>query len=432
MKVNLFGDGPTSVRSVAVLGCLVFYLFAGTTAAEVHAANIQPRAPQSSCALPPERRILDSLLNHNHDLAHSLIESTDFSHTMIRSKSFYQAALTWSRAHRKGNNPESDRLLREAASQIKKILRKLNNQTHAQSREEVILSTGLALSHGARMLLYSGQYLTGYRFGKQGIRLLNQFRQTASPTVEENAAISLILGLYEVYISNIPDHLKYLDYLVGKPALGHASKLETGIREIELAIKQSPHFASEAARALLMETPWNLNHICRQVNLADTMVAQYANNLDFSALYQGFLLKCGFAELALKENNRALASAGLDAAVGQRVNGKSSDTESWRTLFYKGRLRALADLGRAHELAQNPISSSALRPFYLAALANALDITAQRQRAVKIYTQIMNLADAPESLRRSAKMRLRYPYTRPKPRSSQLPIELAVCPKDHN
>ena len=429
MAVTLFGRGLIALSSFAVLCFLVFYPGTGVAQSESNALDIQPQSAQSTCALPPERRILDALLNHNYDLAQSLIESTDFSHTMIRSKSFYQATVAWSRAHRKANDADSDRSLRDAASQIKRILRTLNNQTNDQPRAETMLSTGLALSHGARMLLYSGQYLAGYRFGKQGIRLLNEFRQTTSPTVEENAAISLILGLYEVYVSNIPDHLKYLDYLVGKPALGHASKLETGIREIELAAKQSPHFGSEAARALLMETPWNLNHICRQVNLAGTMAAQYTNNLDFSALYQGFLLKCGYADLALKENNRALNSVGLDKAVGQRVNGKPANNESWRTLFYKGRLRALADLGRAHELGQTAISSSTLKPFYLAALANALDITAQRSHAIEIYTQIMNLPDGPESLRRSAKMRLRYPYTRPKPRTSRSPIELAVCPK---
>ena len=170
------------------------------------------------------------------------------------------------------------------------------------------------MAHGSRILLYQEQYLTGYRLARRALRYAETFVSQYQPNLEESAALMLVQGVYMVYLANIPDQLRYSNFLIDEHP--GETNLISGMRQIETAIEYSPHFGSEAARTLLIETPWHLNEICRHLTLAQQMQSQFTGNPAFTAVFQGFLLRCGYPGEALAQNYQALAHfAGLERSM---------------------------------------------------------------------------------------------------------------------
>ncbi len=363
-----------------------------------------------SCELPIERKILDALINRDHEKASALVNGANWDGALIPSSPFYKGIVRWSRGVYFGNSDE----VNSGVSMLKKTIQKLKKAHKQRPGAQTLLSVALASAHTSRILLHRGHHLSGFRMGAQSLRYVEQYLRHPNATEYGKAASQLVLGLNQVYLNGIPNKLRYLYHLSGASINSGDISLSQGKALIKQAMVGSPHFGSEAARSLLTEVPWSKPDICQNMALAEWMAKRYPGNPGFSALSQGFSIRCGKPFQALKQNTITLQYLDQRTKSQQTEPSRTKPRGSgdWKMIFQKGRYRALADLGRVEQLAKMT-ANEALEPYRMIALANALDLKLQRNQALEIYNTVLNYPEGPKSVTRSAMLRLRHPYTSP-------------------
>lgn len=353
--------------------------------------------PETHCPAPAERQILDSLFNMAFDRAEALTETLDEQSGVIPSRGFYTALIEWARFQHKGIGPGNPGI-----SRLKEEVRALENRHERLGTPDSELAWSLAAAHASRILLNEERFIGAYNLGYPAVKRLMRLVQQEFSNAEAKFAAQLAIGIYNVYINNLPEGLKWASFLLMKP--GDA---EQGRWLIEQALANSKTLSPEAGRVLLLEFPWSLPGHCDYLELASHMTEQYPNNPDFSLARQGLLLRCGYPDEAALENRKFLVGAGSDEISG--FNPIDYDLQ-----FKLGNARVMAETGDYENLENEVSNLKELDYYYTLAKAHAYDIVGQRESAISHYHVIMDNDDAPDALKKSAEMRLTFPYTETK------------------
>ena len=152
------------------------------------------------------------------------------------------------------------------------------------------------------------------------------------------------------------------------------------------------------------------------------MVDDFPDNPDLSIARQALLLRCGHPQLALDENSRF-------QGLIEDKNIRGYYSENYSRLLKQGYQRALADTGNTGLLELNRDRES-LDHFHKYALANAMDVAGNRPAAIKVYQQLANDPEAPNSIRTSAKIRLKLPYSPPETIHGKRSLSITTCSND--
>jgi hypothetical protein len=370
-----------------------------------YAAHLDP-----GCDLPAERKFIDAVFNHDFDAARVAVNSIELEHSLIPSTPFYDALAGWVYSLQTDDvNQRKDRL-----SQLRMSVRELESFHSSKQSAGSLLAWGLAGAHTARILLFEQHVISGYYMGNRAVENLQQYTRDAASTVEGRHAARLVIGLHQIYSNAIPDELEWAEFLV-KPV----GDIDHGRELILRTLKESRYLSPEAARVLLLEVPWSTPGVCEYQELGREMTEHYPGNPDFSIALQGILLRCGRPESALVENKR-ISTAGYHSVLGRK------DID-YPDLMQLGRFRAFADTGDVESIRRETPGSDHMETFRQYALANALDISGQRNHAVAVYKSLSDDSTAPVSIRKSSKLREEFPYIAAETIDSYQSPGLMIC-----
>jgi len=348
---------------------------------------------ETGCNLPPERRFIDAVFNHDFDAARIAAKATEYEHSLIPSASFYEALVDWvSSLYDDDISHQKGRL-----SELRKSVKELKNLHSSEQSASSLLAWGLAGAHTARILLFEQHVISGYHLGNQSIENLQQYSDTKSSTTEGRQASRMAIGLHQIYSNAVPDALKWAEFLI-RPV----GDIDQGRELIELTLQDSTRLSPEAARILLLEVPWSTPGICDYLELAGEMAEHYPLNPDFSIAFQGILLRCGNPHRALKENMR-ISTVNYNPVFG-------IDRIDYPELLKLGRLRAYAETGNIDSIQQEIPVGDRFGFYQQYALSNALDISGSRNRALALYKSLSEDKSAPNSLKKSSQIRMKFPY----------------------
>ena len=344
------------------------------------------------CTYRLERSIIDAALNLETDRVETLVSELDMDRALIPSSVFYVSLANWYDAYQSDNQSKKNlaiEQLRNAFSSLRK------NRSAARSLEGD-LGIGIAAGHLARILFDSNRFLAGYRMAIIARTHLERFFSQADESHAGYPDAALLSGLFEIYTHDLKRRGTWLP-----PSFSYQGDRRKGIQLIEMAISNQSVFASEAARALLAEVPWRKPDFCRYINLVDFLGSRLDLNLDLLILRQGLLLRCGFPKRALKINQ----------SYSMKTHPPSS---RFGQLLQLARMRIFANLGKPELIASigGVYENKAVQQV---ALANALDVAGNRQKALEIYRHLANSRDADKSIRTVAEVRQRYPFRSPMP-----------------
>ena len=360
------------------------------------ASTLFPAIPLSAgddCSDPVERQILDGLFNLEFERAAAAVETLDEQSSLIPSRGFYQALLQWARVQTGGTvdrNPE--------ISQLRSEVRLLEDRHDQLRTPESELAWSLAAAHTARILLNEERFISAYNVGYPAVKRLGKLLDRGLVNMEATLAAQLAIGIYNIYINNLPEGLKWASFLLRK-----TGNTEQGRRLIEHTLANSRTLSPEAGRILLLEFPWSFPGHCDYLGLARHMVEQYPDNPDYSLARQGLLLRCGYADQASAENRRF-----LDRNGNGEIRG--FNPTDYALQFKLGQARVMAESGDVESLRNNAGEFEGLEVYHSLAMAHAHDISGNRESARKQYQAIIDNDGTGEALRKSAEMRLIFPY----------------------
>jgi len=362
-------------------------------------------ANQVACHFSDERKIIDSLLDHNYHQTNRHLDELMLDQGLIRSKSFYRWLAAWSQAVDTKNQKKIDL----AISELEKIFSDLEFNYVQQKSADTLLEAGMVAAFIARIKLHHGSYHQGYQISKHAFRYLNAYTQHKKANYLGIITVRFIFGLRQIYLAKIPNQLKLLYGISIKEG-----NLDRGRYLLKQIIKTLHPYASEAARTLLMETPWDKPEICSYQSLAEQMAFTYLNNPIFPIISQAIYLRCGNPDKSLY--------------IYYQFSDLYKETIEWDSLSMIGYYRGLADTQRVDLLAVPHDQHVELEPYRLLALANALDLKGERKQAITTYKKLLNFPQAPKAVMRSAKLRLNYLYSKPPYLPTDRTLILVSCP----
>jgi len=361
-------------------------------------------ADQLACHFSDERKIIDALLDQNYHQTNRYLDELTLDKGLIRSKSFYRWLAAWSEAVDTENHNWIDLTIAE----LEQVLSELE-LNHAQWKSaDTLLEAGMAAAFVARIKLHRASYRQGYRIAKRALKYLEDYTRHKSASHWGMLAVRFIFGLRQIHLTRMPNQLKFFYGIEAKE-----NNIDRGRYRLEQIIKTPHPYASEAARTLLLETPWSKPAICSYQSLAEQMAFTYPNNPTFSLVSQAIYLRCGNPHRAL--------------FVYDRFSDRYQQTPEWDSLSMMGRYRGLADTQRADLLVIPNDQHRDLEPYRLLALANAFDLRGERKRAITAYKKLLGFPRAPQSVMRSAQLRLNHPYSRPPYLKTDHTLTLVPC-----
>ena len=362
-----------------------------------------------SCKVPPERQIIDSLLDLDLPAVTVVLKQHKPETWLIDSPEFYTALAQWIDALSRG---------RDITKSRQKLQISLTNSKQPHTSTDIDganLSWSLASAFTARALLYEKRFLAAIKLGDISATHLDKIFQSSKADQSSRAAVAFFLGLYHIYNSSVPKLLSKK-----RARISASGDVQEGLRLIEYTIRHSDILGPEAARTLLLETPWITPEYCGYIDLAANLTSRYPGNPDISIAYQGLLLRCGHPLLAYHENQRIVSFFQHQTPQGYyQVN--------YSGLFTLGRYRANADLKQINQLVL--IDKDKKRNYYrLYALANALDISHERSKSLAIYHKLAQDNGTPNSIRINSRLRLNSPYIPPETVSLHSNVMITDCP----
>lgn len=385
MRWRLLPPGQRLCRTIGIAVSLM-----AATATTAHA----------DCLPTPDRKILSAVMNLNFTAARQYASSSHIDRMLIKSPRYYEGFIAWAEA----NSARDARREQRAIAVTRDAIADLYNA--GENTAAVVAALTLA-----RAMIVSDQPLSAYLFAKPYLADLQHLRNDNLPD-RQRAAVDYLYGLLHIYTANQSE--KSADWL-GFPV----GDLQTGRQLVEHAVSSSMDFADDALRALLSEAHWENSISCRYQPLAALARQRFANNVMFRLLHQKLLLRCG------------LVTAKPHQAHEFRVNPRSLQTaRGWpnlpdmdtRLILERQYLRYLAQTIQVDELHHYQPLITGNRPYRRYALANALDLAGDRDKARSLYQALENSSS--EVIARRAKVRQKHPYEH----SPQNPANAEVLP----
>ena len=341
------------------------------------------RAAEPQCEAISERQILDAILNLDFAQARAVVRTFNLEHALIPSEQYYSGLIEWAEgtANRdKKQSREGIRVLTFSVSQLEATYK----QSPTISNR---IAWDLAATYTARILAIEERFLASYNIGYRAIKSLHQLVRTGLLDKQQSIAANFALGVYYLYLNNLPDSIKWAKIL-----LKITGTLDEGLTNIIAAVQESIYLGPEAARVLLLEAPWRPSVICSYLEVSMTLAMVYPRNPDFSLVYQGLLLRCGYTKESMNEHERFVNSIN-----NEKIRGFSP--VDYTDLFDLSRIRNMVAEQNLHGLTSYRPENSRLTPYLNLAVANIHDMQQNYSRSRKFYNDIINDADSPIHLK---------------------------------
>lgn len=319
---------------------------------------------------------------------------------------FLAQVLHWKKAYDTQNSQRQS----EALNEIDWLINNIESTIELVPAYQTELTAGNIMMHAARLNLMMGRVIRAAKLAKRGKQLLNNILNQ-NPN-EANAFLAA--GLYQYYAGNDEPGFVWV-----KRWFSLRGDEKKGRDFIERAMQQSPDYAFEAARSLLMELDWNRHDICRYPQLFDDEKPDKTQPLAISQLQITRNLYCGQTH----DTTQSLRQ------IQPRLEGVDPQTLRW---FDDASLYGLAQAGDVAQLMdrKEAIDDQSTTLKYLRvqfALAKALDVKGEHTRAKTLYEMLAEskLADDYKNL---AQRYMLEPYRAPIPIRSN--NSFVVCRDD--
>jgi tetratricopeptide (TPR) repeat protein len=322
------------------------------------------------------------LYNWHFDEAQALFRELARSSPDDPAPFFYLAMVTWSRLASGFWSPAEveeygDRIDRTVEVAKKRISKGLGDASD-------YLYLGGALGFKGRFELMEGNWLSSFFLALDAIDAL----KTCHRMDPENRDVLLGLGIFDYYTAHLSGVLKFLSYL-----LIHPGNKEEGLRKLTLAAREATYSATEAKSVLLHNYLFLEEDFKKAMELADELTRQYPRNYRYWLLLGVCQVRLQMEEEEqgtiefLKDRSRDLAFTLEERAVWLR---RSTYLEGIRHAYAgdcqgaRGKFRSLVD-------DPDPVHDPAMVAWPLLKIAMCYDLEQQRQKAKKIYQQILDM-----------------------------------------
>ncbi len=248
----------------------------------VFVAFVTGASGASVCSKSPERVAVEKLLNIEIDSAETMVNQWPKG---LR-KDYYEGMILLVKAYNIGSGVDES-LKTRAAKQLGKVIRKARFTLEDSHDPEASLILGLARMYRAGILITQNRKAKAYDDTFASRELLTTLVDD-QPDMED---VYLPLGMYEFFLSKIPDDMKTKAKL-----LSLTGDRDVGLQFLERAVENSPTSAPEAARVLLVETNLSDTEMCRYQSLSREMEKRYPDNELLQLTRSIIALQCSIAQ----------------------------------------------------------------------------------------------------------------------------------------
>lgn len=217
-----------------------------------------------ACSKSPERVAVEKLLNIEIDGAETMVSQWPKG----LKKDYYEGMILLVKAYNVGTGVDEP-LKSRAAKQLGKVIKKARFATEDSHDPGASLILGLARMYRAGILMTQNRKAKAYDDTFSSRELLTSLAEE-QPDMED---IYLPLGMYEFFLSRIPEDMK-----TKAKMLSLTGNRDAGLQFLERAVENSPTSAPEAARVLLVETNLSDTEMCRYQSLSRDMEKRFPGN----------------------------------------------------------------------------------------------------------------------------------------------------------
>jgi tetratricopeptide (TPR) repeat protein len=227
-----------------------------------------------------------------------------------------------------------------------------------------------------------GNWLTSFFLALDAVEAL----KTCHRMDPENRDVLLGLGIFDYYTAHLSGVLKFLSYL-----LIHPGDKEAGLRKLTLAAKEATYSATEAKSVLLHNYIFLEADFKKAFDLADQLTRQYPRNHRYWLLLGVCQVRLQMDE-GLKRTIQFLRDRYKDPAFTPDEQAvwlrRSIYLEGIRDA-YAGDCQAARSRFRSLVNDPDPVHDPAMFAWPLLKIAMCYDLEQERERAKKIYQEIL-------------------------------------------
>lgn len=293
---------------------------------------------------------------------------------------FYLAMVTWSRLASGFWSPTQVEEYGDRIDLTVEIARKRTSKGLGDASDYLYL--GGALGFKGRFELMEGNWLSSFFLALDAIEAL----KTCHRMDPDNRDVLLGLGIFDYYTAHLSGILKFLSYL-----LVHPGDKEEGLRKLTLAAREATYSATEAKSVLLHNYLFLEEDFKKAMDLTDALTEQYPRNHRYWLLRGVCQIRLGEAGQRtiefLKDRSRDPAFTPEEQAVWLRRSiylggireAYAGDWQGARATF-----RSLVD-------DPDPVNDPAMVAWPMLKIAMCYDLEQEREKASKIYQQILDM-----------------------------------------
>jgi len=353
------------------------------------------------------RKGADQLLRLEFDNAEKTFARLQKENPDFPLVGFLRASIYWGKAEA-GQGDERRAAWNEAQRQLEKTIARSEEMLKKDpSNVYWRLNLGMSQFFMGRVHVEFNNIFSVIKYARASRDTLRNLIK-AHPDMED---AYFVLGMYEYIAGSVPRGLKWLTYL-----LDISGDRDLGISYLERATAHARIMAPEAARMLLAAAALQPEYTdpCKYLPLSRQTVALYPENPHFSGANQLILVHCGYPDEALKENRRAFA------AFLERFPDMTAPLNLVKLQVYP----AIGAMEKIEEMA--PLFAKKDYAHWYLAKAQTYDVNKQRNKAKRMYREIVFAADNPDDssifwdtppdfVVEKAELYLKAPYKRPVP-----------------
>jgi tetratricopeptide (TPR) repeat protein len=374
-------DPLTSRRIPSFLSLFLAALFLSSLLAKTGSRSATA-APTPATANQELLKGIDLLYDWHYDEAEALFRRLAKRSPDDPAPSFYLAMVTWCRLASGFWSPNEVKEYSDRIDHTVEVAKKKIAGGHANALDYLYL--GGALGFKGRFELMEGNWLSSFFLALDAIDAL----KTCHRMDPENRDVLLGLGIFDYYTAHLSGVLKFLSYL-----LLHKGDKEEGLRKLTLAAKEATYSATEAKSVLLHNYLFLEQDFKKALDLAEQLTQQYPRDYRYWVLL-------GVCQVRLQMEEETQKTIGF---LGDRSKDPAFTPEEqavWlrRSIYLEGIRDAYAGnwlraQARFRSLVDNPdpVHDPAMVAWPLLKIAMCFDLEQEREKAKKIYQQILDM-----------------------------------------
>jgi tetratricopeptide (TPR) repeat protein len=325
---------------------------------------------------------IDLLYDWHYDEAETLFRRLAILSPNDPAPFFYLAMVTWCRLVSGFWTPNEMKEYSDRIDRTVEVARKRISKGVADAYDYLYL--GGALGFKGRFELMEGNWLKSFFLALDAIDAL----KTCHRMNPENRDVLLGLGIFDYYTAHLSGVLKFLSYL-----LIHPGDKEEGLRKLTLAAKEATYSATEAKSVLLHNYLFLEEDFKKAMDLADQLTRQYPRDY-----WYWLLLGVCQVRLQMEEETQRTVEFLRDRSKDPAFTPQEQAVWLRRSIYLEGIRDAYAGdfqgaRARFRSLLDDPdpVHDPAMVAWPMLKIAMCYDLEKEREKARKIYQQILDM-----------------------------------------